>query len=317
MIKLQLPIRKESWLDVYLKLKLKNLWYFYWWFNLQDWGKISWGFTWVNLRQYEASFASLKEMQNTIKTIEKEWFLFSYVFNQTPRISEDNLINKEIDFINKVLKPRSIIMQDLLLMHFIDKSINIHISSLSGLYNSTSINYFKENIKNINRIIFSRDVSIDQIHKISDNIWKLDLEIFIKHCWCYHSNSHCWSLHKEGLLFLCHREERWKKIYNKMDKNKLERLIKTKIHCKACSIFQLKEKFLYNKDKNIYLKILWRESKLSALVKDAKFIDEVVENCKDSDSYKVFIAKNILLHKKIFWNKCYYNNCEYYLKINK
>jgi hypothetical protein len=80
----------------------------------------------------------------------------------------------------------------------------------------------------------------------------------------------------------------------------------------VCQIYKFKDKFLNSKNRDMYLKVVWREKYINNLLKNVKFVDEVIENCKNSNTYKKFIILNILKHKLIFWNYCQYKDCEFY-----
>jgi collagenase-like PrtC family protease len=79
------------------------------------------------------------------------------------------------------------------------------VSSFVSVYNSFAVKFLVENYQDITRIIFPRDILINDVEKIWKNHKNLEFEIFVKNSWCYHSG-HCTSHHLDYKTFLCNRE---------------------------------------------------------------------------------------------------------------
>lgn len=312
MFRLQLPLSDVSWLKEYSSVWLDGKINFYGWFVPKWYQEKHWKFTKVNARGNGASFSSVESLQNAISIIQSEGNLFSYVCNAANVSSKESSIEDNIKIVNSSITPNSVILTDLLLCDKIHKKIKIHVSSFVSLYNSFSIDFLVKNHKDISRIIFPRDILIHDIEKIRENHKNLEFEIFIKNSWCYHS-SHCTSHHLDYKTFLCNREQGIIQSKWIITSEKIKQLQTTKLHCKACSLFKLKEQFGKKSKTKMYLKIPWREMRIEDLVKDAKFVNEAIKNCEKAKSMKQTLSLNILTHRKIYGKYCDYKNCEYFL----
>lgn len=316
MLYLQLPLTRKEWLDKYFAVWIKNWINFYGWFASDEYYKKYWKLAKMNSRHNHASFNSIDELKEAISIIEEKGHKFSYVFNSTNVSKDISGVLYHVKLINEEIKPKSVIISDLAFIEHIDPNISINISSFVWINNSFAIDMLRSKHPNVTRIIYQRDIILDDVENISDRHEDLEYEIFIKNIWCYH-NGHCTSHHKDKTRFLCLREKGIKTPSGMIDKKKLQVLQKTKLDCKVCSIYRFKESFVKSKSKHLYLKIPWREFEADKVVKDAKFTDLAIEGCKTESSYKAFVAKNIHNHRKIYWGYCDYKKCEYYLTASR
>lgn len=316
MFYLQLPLTHYDWLDEYFALGLKNGINFYGWYAENDYYEKYWTLAKMNSRHNHASFQSVDEIKKSISKIEYFGQKFSYVFNTTHILSDLSWVYHHLDIINNKIKPKSIIASDIWFFPLIDSKIDINLSSFAWVNNTYTLDYYLKTFRNIKRVIFQRDIILNDLNTFQNTFPYLEYEIFIKNMWCYH-NWHCSSYHKEKSKLLCLREKAIKNPKWLIDTEKLRRLQSTKLDCKICSLYQLKDIYLYNTNNSLYLKIPWREFSIDKVSKDAKFTDLAIENCKSSKNSKEFIAKNIKNHRIIFGKYCDYKNCEYYQLENR
>lgn len=316
MFRLQLPLSDISWIEKYLSVGLDEQVNFYGWYVPFEYENKHWKFTKVNSRWAIGSFQDLQELQDAISIIHEKGHLFSYVCNANNVSSNDESMDDNIWIVNSHINPDSIILTDLSLRDKIHKDIKVHISSFWSIYNSFAISFIRESYKDIKRIIFPRDILLSDIETIRQKHKDLEYEIFAKNSWCYHS-SHCTSHHLNYKTFLCNREKwiLWSKGI--VSKKKINDLQESKLHCKVCSLYAIKDKFWKNSQTKMYLKIPWREMKIENLVKDAKFVNDSIRNSEDSKSMKETLSKNISLHRKLYGSYCDYKKCEYFINWKK
>lgn len=316
MFYLQLPLTRKNWLEKYYAVWIKNGINFYGWYASDEYYEKYGSLAKMNSRHNNASFNSISELREAMEIIDHRGDKFSYVLNASNVSSDVSWVLHHIDLINTEIKPKSVIVTDLAFIPKIDSEIDINISSFVWVNNSYAIQHLLSEFPNIKRIIYQRDVILPDTINIFDAIPDLEYEIFIKNMWCYH-NGHCTSHHKKQSQYICLREKAVKNTKWLITKDKAQQLQGSKNDCKVCSIYKIKDRFLRSKKAHMYLKVPWREFEVDKVVKDAKFIDETIENCKSEENYKAFIAKNIHKHRKIYGWYCDYKKCEYYLEASK
>jgi O2-independent ubiquinone biosynthesis protein UbiU len=78
-----------------------------------------------------------------------------------------------------------------------DKDIDLHCSSLNQVLNKDAISFWVEKY-NVKRIIFPRNIAINEIIEMCNLFPNLEFEIFVKNSWCYNSDGICSSMHEEA-----------------------------------------------------------------------------------------------------------------------
>ena len=234
----------------------------------------------------------------------------SYItLNNSPIINDVELIKEEIR--NCIaIKPDALIVKDIYiasLIREIDKDIQIHCSSLNQVINSESIDFWVKNF-NISRMIFPRNISINEIKNLCSLFPNLEFEIFIKNDWCYNSDWVCSSLHlewlKDGIPYVCNREAIYKSDDEKFNQDYMV-LVKNMNDCKVCMIKELLD------IKNLVsLKIVGREKALDIILKDIKFVQSALEFSTLAETNKEFMDFNIINHTKSLKKDCSHKNCE-------
>lgn len=288
------------------------VWEIYFWVVSDEW-ESKHGFKSI-LNRRDGNLANISSYNDGKKLIEyaKSKWVESYItLNNSPIINDESLIIEEIKNCISI-KPDALIVKDIYiakLIRDIDKNINIHCSSLNQVINSQSIQFWIDNFQ-ISRMIFPRNISVNEIRNLCSLFPDLEFEIFIKNDWCYNSDWVCSSLHlewlKDGIPYVCNREPIYKSDDLDFNENYMT-LVKNMNDCKACMINEILD------IKNLVsLKIVGREKALDIILKDIKFIQNSLDFSWLAETKKEFIDFNILNHKKNIKKDCWYKNCEIY-----
>ncbi len=306
-MKILAPVKNLiSWIEI-----IKSwVWEIYFWVVSDDWQKKHWFKSILNRR--DGSLANISSYSDAKKLIDyaKSAGVESYItLNNSPVINDENLIKEEIK--NCIdIKPDALIVKDIYiakLIRDIDKNIGIHCSSLNQVINSESIKFWRENF-NISRMIFPRNISLNEVKNLCSLFPDLEFEIFIKNDWCYNSDWVCSSLHlewlKDGIPYVCNREAIYKSDDEEFNSWYMT-LVKNMNDCKVCFT-----KSLLDIKNLVSLKIVGREKPLETLLNDIKFIKSSLEFAPLADSNKEFIDFNIINHKKTIRKDCSHKNCE-------
>lgn len=236
----------------------------------------------------------------------------SYItLNNSPVIDDIELVRKEIENCIRI-GPDALIVKDIFIASLIremDANIQIHCSSLNQVINRQAIEFWRENF-GISRMIFPRNVSVNEIRNLCQTFPDLEFEIFIKNDWCYNSDGVCSSLHleglKDGIPYVCNRELMYKSDDEVFDAQ-YKTLVKNTLDCKVCMLSQLADL-----DNLISLKIVGREKALDIILKDIAFVKSSLKFLSLADSTQEFMDFNIRNHQKLIHKECWYKNCEVY-----
>lgn len=264
------------------------------------------------LNRRDGSLANISSYEDGKKLIDyarSKWVKCYITLNNSPIINDKQLIEEEIRKCIHI-KPDALIVKDMYiaqLIREIDKDIDIHCSSLNQVINSESINFWIQNF-NISRMIFPRNISVNEIKNLCSLFTDLEFEIFIKNDWCYNSDWVCSSLHlewlKDGIPYVCNRESLYKSDNQVFNSDYLT-LTKNMNDCKVCIIKEIKD------IKNLVsLKIVGREKPVEIILKDIKFIQSALAFSNLAETNKEFIDFNIINHSKNLKKDCAHKNCE-------
>lgn len=264
------------------------------------------------LNRRDGSLANISSYEDGKKLIDyarSKWVKSYITLNNSPIINDKQLIEEEIRKCIQI-KPDALIVKDMYiaqLIRGIDNNIDIHCSSLNQVINSESIHFWIQNF-NISRMIFPRNISVNEIKNLCSLFPDLEFEIFIKNDWCYNSDWVCSSLHleglKDGIPYVCNRESLYKS-YDQAFNNDYLTLTKNMNDCKVCIIKEIKD------IKNLVsLKIVGREKPVEIILKDIKFIQSALAFANLAESNKEFIDFNIINHSKNLKKDCAHKNCE-------
>ncbi len=322
MFQITAPVDSLDKIKVFEKLWVRD--YYAWWWTFHDWEKKYQYITYINWRSSKTgNFQSIQDFITAIKYSKENNLNLALTFNNLPWISDDKILFDEIKNINETLNPTTVIVYDYLSTWFIDKSKTIHISNQATIYDEDTFKHWIYLYPNIKRIIFPRDTLLDSLYYFmcDEKLKEKEIEIFIKNQWCYHANN-CTSMHQfwidRWIPILCDRERKFFSENSTMSK-KLQLLFDSRNDCKVCwlhKVLEMKKRTWYKKD--IFLKIVWRTLAINEISKDILFVKIIIATLKwmPNISYKEFFLNNIKLHKKIYWNYCNYNKCQYSQEIN-
>lgn len=307
-MKILAPIKNLlSWIQVINSWKVDEI---YFWVVSSDWEKKHGFKTILNRRDWTlANISSYEDGKKLIDYAKSKWVESYITLNNSPIINDENLIKEEIKKCIEI-GPAALIVKDMYiaqLIREIDKDIDIHCSSLNQVINSESILFWRERF-NISRMIFPRNISVEEIKNLCNLFPDLEFEIFIKNDWCYNSDGVCSSLHlewlKDGIPYVCNREAQYTSDEQDFNISYLH-LLKNTNDCKVCMIHPLKD--IRNL---VSLKIVGREKPLSNILKDIDFIKSALIFSELAESNKEFMDFNINNHTKTLFRNCWYKNCE-------
>ena len=307
-MKLTIPVRNLEEIRFAYKLWIRDV---YAWFIDQDFEKNK-KWTWIyNWRiTPDGNFQNIESIIEAVEYCRNNEMTLNLTFNVLPFVWDEKLLTLALKNIRKI-KAHNIIIADINVMKYF-QSEKIIVSTLSSLYNSPSIQFFLYRYPNIKRLVLPRELSIREKQSIMDDK-QTQFEILILNDWCYNSNAMCSSLHfweiVKKVKYSCRRDNLYYSKSSNSDTQALQKITWKRSDCKICSIY------FYKKYPDLYFKIAGRVKNTIALRKDMLFSKKVLDRLQLNENYSDFVSKNISLHQKIYWEKCDYNNCEYF-KIN-
>lgn len=296
----------------WIKIVDSWVWEIYFWVVSDSWEKEYWFKTILNRRDWNlANISSYEDWKKLVDYARSKWVKSYVTLNNSPIINNEELIIKEIENTIKI-NPDALIVKDIYIANLIrkiDKNIEIHCSSLNQVINSESIIFWIKNF-NISRMIFPRNISVNEIKNLCSKFPDLEFEIFIKNDWCYNSDWVCSSLHlewlKDWIAYVCNREVAYRSDEEDFNK-KYSVLTKNMNDCKVCMISEI-----YDIKNLVSLKIVWREKGLEIILNDIKFIQSALNFYRLAESKKEFMDFNIINHQKNIKKSCNHKNCEIY-----
>lgn len=194
----------------------------------------------------KASFSDLSALSECVERIHAQGKKLNLALNE--RIYKDNIdsVRAYIEEIDS-LPFDAYIVQDyailkLLTEHQTKKAV--HLSSLAQVWNVDAISYYQALFPIIKRIIFSRDVVMDEMETICRLMPDTEFEAFILNDWCYNVDGICASLHHEvkqkGIPYICHREYLYKHVREcETMTQSFQKVLRNRPACFACAMYRL------------------------------------------------------------------------------
>lgn len=185
------------------------------------------------------------------------------------------------------------------------------ISTMSGIYNSLSVKALLD--LGVKRIIFPRDISIENMAKIVSKYPSIEYEAFLMRNGCRYSDSNCLSFHARRHNSLCYYLDNSKtqmlinNTVNKFDFYGNHSIYKNVFHKKACglcSIYRLIESGI------TAVKIVGRADNPSELIEDiclAKQSIDLAQHCSTEQMYlEQMTLSDGILEQCLYGLNCYY-----------
>ena len=296
MFKILAPLWKDFDIEELINLGADE---FYFWIDFT---------IWLNKRDNPKAQISLQDVKKFLKLKENYPYIrFFVVLNEAPIDLNQKQIYRLIEKLLKNLSPDAFIVKDFMIIDIlkqINPSVRLHLSSLQQVWNKESLDYFITFLgKNLERLIFPRDISWIEIVKIIDSYPWLEFEIFAMNEWCWNVDGICSSLHHSwktiGVPFICYRE------YSYNWPLGLKQLILNRTSCKVCSFWRFK-----NFNNIISFKIVWRWASYEQIKRNVIFLKKVIDFmnlCENEIEYKNFCKLALVKTNKI--DRC--QHCEF------
>jgi len=277
---------------------------FYAWFVYKDTNSLN---DRPNLKTY--NFESLDELSRWVQLIHELWKKIYITLNTLDfPISEFKKLEKII--IN--MSPDAIIVSDINLIDYLSEinfPIPIHLSTIIWTSNNETIQYFSENYKNIKRVCLERTIWYNSLKKIVKNDTPIETEFFV---FSWHCRYVEWACHLDYLAKFENNIWSACNLLKAKTGNDLKNNLYSKNEsCAFCNISDLykslKDKWI---EKNLYLKIEWRDKKLDYKIKIISELKKVIDLIKNWKSNKKILKeayKNITWHECNQFINCYYN----------
>jgi len=261
------------------------------------------------------SLANIAELKKTVDIIKKNKKKIFLVLNN-PVINRNRreIIHKNIKIL-KDLKLDGFIISDLgLIDQLKDCGVKIIASSIIETKNEEVVKFLKK--FNIKRIIFDRQITLNDMKNIIPKFPKIEFETFVMSAGCRSLMSYCrrrlitkkdkQHIHPCFANFLI---EAPKKINSFLDSNDRKivaaRLKMPMICCGACALFQFKKCNITS------VKIVGRGFSSTQKIQSVKFIKNALNILEQSHSKDKFYKKMEELFKKTYRFKCNRRSCYY------
>lgn len=196
------PLNSAEHLDDYMKCGAKE---FYIGFYEKEWTQTFGEYADINRLtgfKESANPNNLEQMITVIERIkEKEGIVF-VTFNAS------SYSEKQLEYIRTYFKRLAktkvdgVIVSCIELVNIaVEEGLTASISTISGIYNSDIGRFYYEH--GASRIILPRDLSLEEIGKIKENLPQPEYEVFIMRNGCTFSDSNCLGLHRRELNSFC------------------------------------------------------------------------------------------------------------------
>ena len=264
----------------------------------------------VNKRGEKTSICGRKQFKAFALEAEKKNINIFVTFNGTYIPEQYNWIMKAIDFVSSFKSVKGIIVTDiglLLRLKKINYKKEIIISTISTVFNSSSVSFFKQ--FGIKRIVLDRQLKTDEVLSILNAHKDMDFEIFVTFANCLFVDGFCSLVHTMeterknkkkfynvygnltmcGLIYLLQMSKRYKVINNENNKYSINFDSSFKYFATGCNICKI-NKLKDFSDRLVY-KIITRDS--SSLFKNKFqiinfYLDELSNMKNDIDKEKLF-----------------------------
>ena len=192
-----------------------------------------------------------------------------------------------------------------------EKNYQCTISTMSGIYNSLSVKALLD--LGVKRLIFPRDISIENMAKIVSKYPSIEYEAFLMRNGCRYSDSNCLSFHARRHNSLCYYLDNSKtqmlinNTVNKFDFYGNHAIYKNVFHKKACglcSIYRLIESGI------TAVKIVGRADNPSELIEDICLVKQSIDLAQRCSTEQMYLEQMTLsdgiLEQCLYGLNCYY-----------
>ncbi|WP_310604752.1 peptidase U32 family protein [Anaerosporobacter sp.] len=235
---------------------------------------------------------SLEEVIEIIKCIREKGQLVYVTFNSSI-YSEEQL--DEIKKYMVILKENNVdgvIVSCIELVEIANKlEIPIVVSTIAGVYNMQIASFYRD--KGAKRIIIPRDMSVDEIEMIVNEVQEVEYEVFMMRNGCMFSDANCLGMHRTESCSICGsliNASSQIKIkdddFQKRHRVELNDIIYTKAFheyaCGLCSIYR------FIKMNIAACKIVGRTDEWKNVCNDIRYVKqniEIAQSCKSQEEY--------------------------------
>jgi len=246
----------------------------------------------------DANFPDLNELASAIEiahSFNKKVYLALNHHQYTSK--QFNIVKKLIDAV-KAINIDGVIAADIAVLEYIAEADLKSVASTDmTVYNSETIKFLKT--LQVKRIIFSRDMQLDEIKIIREKFPELEFEAFMINGPCRFSDNICLPIHNTQWGAFCRFLEQCKYVYFRYDNTDItaseeHKLQKNMFYYhkfffnKACGICALWYFIQYNIDS---VKIVGRVLPLERVINDITFVKKNIDIAKTCSSSEEFLSK--------------------------
>lgn len=257
---------------------------------------------------------NLEEVCNIIKSVREKGKLAYVTFNSSIYSEEQLEQIKKYFIVLKECGVDGVIVSCIELVELATKyDLNVVVSTIAGIYNTQIAKFYYD--RGAKRIIIPRDISVDEIESIVNEVPQAEYEVFMMRNGCMFSDSNCLGMHRNetcsicGSLISANSEIQIKEDdFKERHKAELTDLLYTKsFHtytCGLCSIYR------FVKMNITACKIVGRSDEWSNLCEDISYVSRNIEIAKQCKSQKEFLDRMEMPNSKRVMCKlglsCYY-----------
>lgn len=187
------------------------------------------------------------------------------------------------------------------------------VSTIAGVYNSEIARFYaREGAK---RIILPRDLSMDEIEKITKEVKDMEYEVFMMRNGCMYSDSNCLGFHRSEMCSICssiidapnaiNLEKDSFKTRNDAELNDM--IYRNHFHTYACGLCSL---YRFVKMGITAGKIVGRSDEWQFICNDIELVSKNIEIAKTCESEEEYLEKMIMPDGRVVMCKlglsCYY-----------
>lgn len=186
------------------------------------------GFSPFSLRAKEGGFDKESFIEG-VSLIRKAGKTFYMTINAYLRGGKFDIFRDHIDFVRKELKPDAIIVADpgvfQMLREYYPEAV-LHMSVQANITNYMAVDFWKK--QGASRIILPRELTLDEIARIHENVPDIELEVFVHGAICMAYSGRCllsnWMTERDSNQGSCSHSCRWKyKVHDEVSMEKRQK----------------------------------------------------------------------------------------------
>lgn len=259
---------------------------------------------------------NLEDIVEIIEEVKQNGKMIYITFNSSIYSEEElNMLKSYMERLKETSLDGFIVSNPELVTIANEVGVSAVISTIAGVYNTDLVKFYKS--IGAKRVILPRDLSLEEIEKITNEETDIEYEVFIMRNGCVFSDSNCLGFHRSENCSICASVARAdEKIYLNQEDSNFKRLhdvelndmmLRNNFHqysCGICSIFDFLRMGV------TACKVVGRSDDCDSVCEDIELIAKNIEIAKQCSKREEYLDKMIFPKERKYMCKmglsCYY-----------